>query len=484
MSKRFLTVIICLMHVRATDVLPTVDVSINTETSRLLETKQDQDDNRNAMYNLDDSENVREIKRFLAERPKKVEPRFWKKARQCFCVEEMQCWGERKRQIRKCKTIHPTTADGATSACLKTGEQEDESAKVENTQIFLDALQMKPNDVDILFNFAQYLTRSGKGDDAITYFDRILQLDPTHYLTLDRYATLLDFQGEKLDKAQEMYQGAMLFADTPQSQGMVCANFAQFCFSRKKDIEGAKQLYMKAISLDPEKSQYLTYLALVLQHDGDYDVVDICVGAEAEKYFSLATGLQQSDLDSLNAYAMFLESIRGDLGGAEECYRRAFENDDKHVPTLVNFAHHLHTLRKDNDLAEIMYKRALSVCPTNINALTNYGFFLATVREDDSSANHVFKAALQLDPTNDMILLNMADLTAKIAEDYSFAESLYRQALQINPTNIIIINNLGQFLHQVLQRIPEAEEMFIRALSIQPAFPVGTRIPRQSYQCR
>ena len=46
------------------------------------------------------------------------------------------------------------------------GEQEDESAKVENTQIFLDALQMKPDDIDILFNFAQYLTRSGKGADV------------------------------------------------------------------------------------------------------------------------------------------------------------------------------------------------------------------------------------------------------------------------------------------------------------------------------
>ena len=36
MSKRFLTVVICIMHVRATDVLPTVDISIDVETSRLL----------------------------------------------------------------------------------------------------------------------------------------------------------------------------------------------------------------------------------------------------------------------------------------------------------------------------------------------------------------------------------------------------------------------------------------------------------------
>eukprot|EP00960_Hanusia_phi_P061137 764747-Hanusia_phi.AAC.1 len=338
-------------------------------------------------------------------------------------------------------------------------EQQDSSDKVESTKIFLDALQLKPNDVDILFKFAQYLTHSGKGAEASSYLEQILQIDPSHSMALDRATSstrLLKRTHEwwkargclqECCQAEMMYKEAIACADKPDMKAMFCANYAQFCFARRKNIKEAKRLYMQAISLHPEESQFLTHLAILLSHNGENDgrrcdvlyekvltilweqrrrnilACDVPIPLSSSLFkiitldcFLQATGLQQNDLDSLNAFAVrwrgivperdilylvwqvFLENVRGDLDRAEvNEARESTDCDDNKItimPGMKRRGKEKRCCSSFNFLvrsaieelsrvmtAEIMYKRALTLSPTNINALTNYGFFLSTVRE-------------------------------------------------------------------------------------------------------
>ena len=132
----------------------------------------------------------------------------------------------------------------------------------------------------------------------------------------------------------------------------------------------------------------------------------------------------------LGAYAIFLETVRGDMDQAEQMYQQAIDADPHHANNLGNYANFLKNIRGDTDQAEQMYQQAIDADPHHANNLGNYAIFLETVRGDTDQAEQMYQQAIDADPRNTNSLGNYAQLLFAKSDDMK-AISLAEKAITL-----------------------------------------------------
>ena len=185
--------------------------------------------------------------------------------------------------------------------------------------------------------------------------------------------------------------------------------------------------------------------------------------------FQRAIDADPTNATFLGAYAIFLETVRGDMDQAEKLFQRAITADPEIDATFLGaYAAFLHTVRGDMDQAEKLYQQATDADPTNANILGAYAIFLETVRGDMDQAEKLYQQAINADPHHARNLGNYADFLENIRGDMDQAEKLYQQATDADPNDARNLRTYALFLHTVRADMDRAQDMYQRAITADP----------------
>ncbi len=175
------------------------------------------------------------------------------------------------------------------------------------------------------------------------------------------------------------------------------------------------------------------------------------------------------DATVLGAYAIFLDTVRGDMGQAEQMYQRAIDSDPEIDATVLGaYAIFLETVRDDMGQAEQMYQRAITADPHHATNLGAYAIFLETVRDDMGQAEQMYQQAITTDPHHANNLGNYANFLKNIRGDMDQAQDMYQQAIDADPHHATNLGNYAIFLHTVRGDMDQAQDMYQQAITADP----------------
>jgi len=146
--------------------------------------------------------------------------------------------------------------------------------------------------------------------------------------------------------------------------------------------------------------------------------------------FKLAIEASPNNAIAFGAYALFLDTERGDMDQAQDMYRRAIDADPNDATILGAYALFLDTKRGDMDQAQDMFQRAINADPTNARNLGNYALFLHTKRDDTDQAQDMYQQAIEANPNDAIILGNYAQILFARSDDKK-AISLAEKAISL-----------------------------------------------------
>ena len=184
--------------------------------------------------------------------------------------------------------------------------------------------------------------------------------------------------------------------------------------------------------------------------------------------FKLAIEASPNNAIAFGAYALFLDTERGDMDQAQDMYRRAIDADPNDATILGAYALFLDTKRGDMDQAQDMYQRAIDANPNISFILRSYATFLEHERGDMDQAQDMYQRAIDADPTNARNLGAYATFLKNLRGDMDQAQQMYQRAIDADPTNANILGAYATFLHIVRRDMGQAEQMYQRAIDADP----------------
>jgi tetratricopeptide (TPR) repeat protein len=149
------------------------------------------------------------------------------------------------------------------------------------------ALEISPNDPDILFDKGLALDTLGKTEEAISYYDKVLTLVPNDTDTLYNKALALDTLG-KTEEAISYYDKVLTLVPNDTD---TLYNKALALYTLGK-TEEAISYYDKVLTLVPNDTDTLYNKALALDTLGKTE--------EAQLYYNRVLSINPNDTDTLN----------------------------------------------------------------------------------------------------------------------------------------------------------------------------------------
>ena len=222
-------------------------------------------------------------------------------------------------------------------------------------------------------------------------------------------------------------------------------------------------MFQNAIAANPQDITILSDYALFLETvRGDMN--------QAEQVFRHALAVDPRHANTLGNYALFLQNQKGDTGQAQIIFQRAIEADPHDAPNLGGYALFLHTIINDTDQAEIMYKRAIEADPHNATNLRNYAAFLQYQKHDMDGAEEMYRQAITYESRNTIELTpftcNSILETAHIETNRT--RDMYVLSIEANSSNTSTLGLYANFLETVRGEENQAQRMYIKAIEAAP----------------
>jgi Flp pilus assembly protein TadD len=127
------------------------------------------------------------------------------------------------------------------------------------TRRYLNAINKNPSDADAHLQMGIILAKAGDREEAMKYFDKVLELDPKNAAALNGRGNVFMIEDKHLE-AQKAYVAATQLA--PQD-ALLWVNLAR-AYKATNDVKKAKAAFVKAQTLDPAVKDEHRALALEL----------------------------------------------------------------------------------------------------------------------------------------------------------------------------------------------------------------------------
>lgn len=250
---------------------------------------------------------------------------------------------------------------------------------------YVSAIDDFDGDADFLFKEGVKSYQEGNFELAITYFDRVLEIDTNHVGALNNKGSILSQQGRH---------------------------------------EDAISYFDKVLEINPEQAGALNNKGLALNQQGKLK--------QAISYFDKVLEQDPENINALNNKGGTLFQLNN-LEEAEIYLDKVLEIDPNKASALTNKGAILvHNGEIDNAIT--IFDKILELNPNHVGALKNKAIAL-TQQDKFYEATSYFYRALQLDPSNEF--LNEAIKHAKNGVGYLEADGY---------TEIIIRNSQGQLI--------------------------------------
>lgn len=307
------------------------------------------------------------------------------------------------------------------------------------------------------------LTLQGETYNAVYWYDKALEADPNHVLSLHRKGDVLLAQGEYADAANA-YRAAVAsdFTNVPARMGLVRALVRHEAFAEAQVVAD------ETTKLGVSDYDAKLMLGELEGYQGRH--------AEAVAHLSEALAIRPEDADLHNLLGMQYAAL-GKYEEAIASYRRAIELRPGFSLAFTNLGN-LYAHLKEYDNAIIQYTEALTANLLDPGAEYGWGFVNAQRGEFDKAIERM-KLAVEKRPNyteahNYLGFLYMQQ--GKLDE----ARFHLERAARLNPRYLAARNNLGD-LYLALNLFPEAEAEFNAVLQIQPGEPYATaQLPKAS----
>jgi tetratricopeptide (TPR) repeat protein len=275
---------------------------------------------------------------------------------------------------------------------------------------------MQPNDVDALVNAADALRELHRADEAVTLYQRALQINPRLVAAQNDLGNAFLFL-EQTEQAIDSYRRALKLKPDDASIRFNLANALRLAARYAEALAASQQ----AIALDPALGVAHNNAGLVL--------VALSRHEEAIASFrrALATGPVSADM--LSNLGSALRDI-GERREAAELYRQATELDPAHVESHCNLGNILLQLRRVDEAAA-SYRRAIALKANHAPAHVSLAIVLRHQRRA-AEAEASCQAALAVDQDYAEALNVLGELRADRGE-FAEAEKLFQRAIALKP---------------------------------------------------
>jgi tetratricopeptide (TPR) repeat protein len=265
------------------------------------------------------------------------------------------------------------------------------------------ALELCPNDLEILNSLAIDYTRTGLYDKAIEIFELIQQLDPTFEpCYCNRIITYTEM--DKHDLAEQMFYLA-------QQINPDCAlcyyNIGNSLFARSQ-YKKAVRCWLRTAELEPIHPQINYRIAQAYWAVGDVE--------HAREHFIVELRNNPGDVDVIFDYGLLLLEL-GDIESAKEKFNRILELQEDFAPALFYLGEIAYN-SGDYERAVELYKQASQKNPPNGGPVRGPYYRLsqlALAKNSKTKARIYLVSELELEPDDADVLVSMASMFLAIA---------------------------------------------------------------------
>jgi tetratricopeptide (TPR) repeat protein len=316
-------------------------------------------------------------------------------------------------------------------------------------QSFERAVSLSPENVSLRIDLVRLALKNKKFDRARELCTQILEREPNNVVARRVLGQLLIGEN-KLDEALKHLQVLETVEDDSSETRFKIAVIQM----EKKNFPEAIRALNLLLAKSPRHSAARYYLASIYAGSG----------RRKEAVEELAK-LERGDEMFIKGrmFAAFIQRQEGDLEGAEQSAREAYDVD----PTNKSVASYLVLVLRERK----RYAAALDVLtaaterdPTDDKALFNYGVVLADL-ERKEEAIRVMERVLALSPTYGDALNYVAYHLAEQGRDLARAEELAKRALGTSPNDGYYLDTLG-WVYFKQGRFADAEETLARAVAV------------------
>jgi len=332
-----------------------------------------------------------------------------------------------------------------------TGVQLLESNKIQNAEhCFVEALKLAPDRASILNNLAATQIKLKKFDEAKFNLEKVLEIEGVSVeLWMD--LGLLSLEQHQIREAISYFEKCLQLDPKNISVLLLMAQTLDL----NKEFNSAIAFLKKILELNPMHLEALANLGAILNDLQEYEA--------ALHYHQLAI---KHGLHSMIGYLNMAVALNGlrrfDL--AIDSYTKALELDPGDPEIWASKGNNLHELRR-YDEAIANYDKALSLKPDLTIVWASKGDTLLELKRYEEAIAHYDKAlSLKLDHAE--IWTNKANALHELKR-YQQAIACYDKALSLKPDHAEIWTNKGHSLHE-LKHYEQAIECYDRALQLKP----------------
>jgi len=349
---------------------------------------------------------------------------------------------------------------------------------------YLAALELNPDDLEILNSLAVDYTRTGMSDKAIETFEYIIQLDPEFEAAFCNRIIAYTEMGKYNDAEQMFYMGQQIDPDC----ALCFYNIGNSLFIQGK-YDKAIYCWKRTSKIEPTHPQINFRIAQALWSKGDCE--------NAHKYFLAELRINPGDIEVIFDFGLFLLN-NGKIEQAREKFNRILEQDpefapaflylgeialdSEDIPNAINLFHQ--ALQMDNSLqgprhhltqfavhdghyekARVYLLAEMELAPEDTNVLVSIASMFLAMGDAEFAANCLLKA-IDADSSNDSAYYYLGMANALNGELEEAAE-FFAHALDINSDNLLTLKDYA-VVCLALERIEDAEQTIQKALAIDP----------------
>ncbi|MDX1919243.1 MAG: tetratricopeptide repeat protein [Candidatus Caenarcaniphilales bacterium] len=325
---------------------------------------------------------------------------------------------------------------------------------IEASNAFQKAIALAPNDGDIRANFADFLTNTGKTQEALMEYANAVRLAPNKGRIRVLYGRALLKAGSTDEAIEQLMVANQLEPNFP---------FISLNLGEAEQQAGAfdKSIFHleRALKEDPKNRKTLRLLAIAYHNTKQYP--------QAVNYYQQILALAPNDeWSQTNLARTYFEA--GDLVSAEKAYAQLIQQKTDRADLLSAYAE-IQYKKGNLQTAINLMNNALILQPNDPNLHAVLASYLEKQNNYSASVEH-YRAATQLEKNPQVktkYLLSEAQLLYK-NKKYDQASAIIEDVLSKDPDNINLKTQLAD-IRLWQKKYPEAVALYREALALTPS---------------